>query len=61
MKNIKFIIIIILNIVFFSNTSANDQNNQLNNLFKELKIGEISSNLIIEQKIWKIWSTHPKD
>ena len=61
MKSIKFIIIIILNILIFSNTSANDQNRQLNNLFKELKIGEMSSNLIIEQKIWKIWSTHPKE
>ena len=61
MKRIKFIIIIILNIVIFSNTSANDQNRQLNNLFKELKIGEMTPNLIIEQKIWKIWSTHPKD
>ena len=61
MKRIKFLIIIILNILIFSNTSANDQNSQLNNLFKELKIGGMSSNLIIEQKIWKIWSTHPKD
>ena len=61
MKKIKFLIIIILNIVFFSNTFADERNQQLDGLFKELKTGEMLSNLTIEQKIWKIWSTHPKD
>ena len=61
MKKIKFLIIIILNIVFFSNTFADERNQQLDGLFKELKTGEMVSNLTIEQKIWKIWSTHPKD
>ena len=61
MKRIKFLIIIILNIVFFSNTFAVERNQQLDGLFKELKTGEMLSNLTIEQKIWKIWSTHPKD
>jgi tetratricopeptide (TPR) repeat protein len=61
MKRIKFLIIIILNIVFFSNTFADERNQQLDGLFKELKTGEMVSNLTIEQKIWKIWSTHPKD
>ena len=61
MKRIKFLIIIILNIVFFSNTFADERNQELDGLFKELKTGEMLSNLTIEQKIWKIWSTHPKD
>jgi len=61
MKRIKFLIIIILNIVFFSNTFADERNQQFDGLFKELKTGEMLSNLTIEQKIWKIWSTHPKD
>tara|TARA_Y100000992_G_C21117663_1_gene420334 strand:- start:78 stop:632 length:555 start_codon:yes stop_codon:yes gene_type:complete len=61
MKRIKFLIIIILNIVFFSNTFADERNQQLDGLFKKLKTGEMLSNLTIEQKIWKIWSTHPKD
>ena len=61
MKRIKFLTIIILNIVFFSNTFADERNQQLDGLFKELKTGEMLSNLTIEQKIWKIWSTHPKD
>ena len=61
MKRITFLIIIILNIVFFSNTFADERNQQLDGLFKELKTGEMLSNLTIEQKIWKIWSTHPKD
>ena len=61
MKRIKFLIIIILKIVFFSNTFADERNQQLDGLFKKLKTGEMLSNLTIEQKIWKIWSTHPKD
>ena len=61
MKRIEFLIIIILNIVFFSNTFADERSQQLDGLFKELKTGEMVSNLTIEQKIWKIWSTHPKD
>ena len=60
MKRIKFLIVIILNIVFFSNTFADERNQQLDGLFKELKTGEMLSNLTIEQKIWKIWSTHPQ-
>ena len=53
--------IIILKIVFFINANAENRNIQLNKLFDELKVNNFSLSSEIEQKIWKIWSTHPKD
>ena len=55
-------LIIILNLIFNFDAQATDQKIQLNKLFNELK--ESKSNLLaeeIEQKIWKLWSTHPKE
>jgi len=40
---------------------ADDRNLELNRLFDELKIKDQSSSFKIEQKIWKIWSTHPNN
>ena len=57
----KFLIIIILNFAIFSISNANEQKLELDNLFKKLKINSTSLTLEIEQKIWKIWSTHPAD
>jgi len=53
-----FFILILFSI---SHTKAEDRNDQLNELFKELKIRNISLAFIAEQKIWNIWSTHPTD
>ena len=56
----KKIFIIIISI--FINTNflhADERNSELNQLFNELKIKDQSSSFKIEQKIWKIWSTHP--
>ena len=39
---------------------ADERNNQLDKLFKELKKDNSTLTFEIEQKIWKIWSTHPK-
>ena len=61
MKLKKHLIIIILNIFFFSNTFADYHKKELDNLFNKLKNNNASINLEIEQKIWKIWSTHPRD
>ena len=57
MKNI--VIFIIFFFGQFSSSIALERNIQLDKLFKELK--NINSNLVsqTEQKIWKIWSTHP--
>ena len=54
-------IFFILVLFSISHTKAEDRINQLNELFKELKIKNISSAYKVEQKIWEIWSTHPTD
>ena len=46
---------------FLNNVNANERENRLNNLFKQLKNSEASSAVKIENKIWKIWSTHPSN
>ena len=51
-----FIILIFININFLY---AEDRNSELNRLFEELKIKDKSLSFKIEQKIWKIWRTHP--
>ena len=44
-----------------SHTIADDRNDQLDELFKELKIRNINLAYKAEKKIWNIWSTHPTD
>ena len=60
MKLVKSIILVF---VLFSLTSlkAQDRENQLNKLFNELKVNNTDLTYEIEQKIWKIWSTHPNN
>ena len=57
----KIIQIIILSLLIFSNASAEKKNNELNNLFKQLKNSEAAKAIEIENKIWKIWSIHPSN
>ena len=58
----KKIIIFIITLFFLTISSkANDRNIQLNRLFNELKINNAALVYGTEQKIWKIWSTHPTD
>ena len=40
---------------------ANDRDVRLNQLFNELKVNQAKVASIVEQEIWKIWSTHPTD
>ena len=49
--------------ILFSTTSlkAQDRDVLLDKLFKELKINNAALTNRIEQKIWEIWSTHPKN
>jgi len=51
--------IVILSFLIFNNVIAEERDNQLNNLFKQLKNSESTKAVKIENKIWKIWSTHP--
>ena len=57
-KLVKFII---LSLLVFSNASAEKKDNELNKLFKILKNSEKTKAIEIENKIWKIWSTHPSE
>ncbi len=53
--------IIILSFLIFNNVIAKERDNELNNLFKQLKNSEITKAREIENKIWKIWITHPSE
>ena len=53
--------IIILSLLIFSSVSAEKRDNNLNNLFKQLKNSENTKAVEIENKIWKIWITHPSE
>tara|TARA_B100000401_G_scaffold176498_1_gene118552 strand:- start:459 stop:1046 length:588 start_codon:yes stop_codon:yes gene_type:complete len=57
----KLLIIIVLNFTFTTYSYSSDQRSELNKLFENLKNKDVSSSFDIEQKIWKIWSTHPKN
>ena len=58
----KKIIIFFISLLFLTISSkANDRDIQLNRLFNELKINNAALVNGTEQKIWKIWSTHPTD
>ena len=58
MRLIKFILFIFI-LFSFSFLNAQDRDSKLNELFNELKINNVTLTSDIEQKIWKIWSTHP--
>ena len=58
----KFISILILNFLFFSNVNAEDRISELDKLFSQLKNSEnLSSAQLVEKKIWEIWLIHPSD
>ena len=57
----KFIFLFSFVILNFSQLTANERNIELNNLFEKLKDNNPILTFKVEQKIWKIWSTHPKD
>ena len=55
----QFIIIIIFSVFIIFSVKANDQQKQLERLFNDLKVDNFSLANVVEQKIWKVWSTHP--
>ena len=57
----KYLIIIISLFINLNILSADDRVDQLNKLFNELKMNDSLIANEVEQKIWKIWSTHPVD
>tara|TARA_Y100000996_G_C22519189_1_gene641735 strand:- start:871 stop:1425 length:555 start_codon:yes stop_codon:yes gene_type:complete len=60
--NIKRFITILISIFLgVSQLFADEKKNQLEQLFDELKNDNPVLSFKVEQKIWKIWSTHPKE
>jgi len=55
----KLLGILVLGLLFFSNANAEERENELNSLFKQLKNSEATKAIEIENQIWKIWSIHP--
>ena len=55
----EYFIILIINFSFISSSFSENREIELNRLFNELKINNVSSSYIAEQKIWKLWSQHP--
>ena len=56
-----FLGIIVIILFFVVNGNANEREKELNSLFNQLKISEATKAPKIENKIWKIWSTHPSN
>ena len=57
----KLLAILVLGLLIFCNVNAEERESELNNLFKQLKNSETTKAIEIENKIWKIWSTHPSN
>jgi len=57
----KLLGILVLGLLLFSNVNAEERESELNNLFKQLKNSEATKAIVIENKIWKIWSIHPSN
>ena len=58
MKVYKFIFLVLI-LFNFNQLKAENRDNQLNQLFNELKINNQALAYGTEQKIWNLWSTHP--
>ena len=58
MKLINFIFLFLF---FVSSLVADERIIKLDRLFNDLKINNTSISYEVEQKIWKMWSTHPND
>ena len=57
----KIFVSIILIFFNVNNLFADDRTKILDRLFNDLKINNTNLSSQTEQKIWKIWSTHPSD
>ena len=56
----KFLEFLLLSFLLFNNVNAEERKSELDKLFTQLKnTKNLSSAQIVENKIWKIWVTHP--
>ena len=60
-KKVFFLITMVLGLLFFSNVNAEERENELDNLFKQLKNSQATQAIKVENKIWKIWESHPSN
>ena len=59
MKN--FFLIFLLYFLSQLSSFSDERDIKLNQLFIELKVNQSNDAFIVEQEIWKLWSTHPTD
>ena len=57
----KFFLIFLLYFMSQLSSLSDERDNKLNQLFIELKVNQSNDAFIVEQEIWKLWSTHPTD
>ena len=57
----KFFLISLLYFLSQLSSYSDERDIKLNQLFVELKANQSNDAFIIEQEIWKLWSTHPTD
>ena len=57
----KIFLIFLLYFLSQLSSLSDERDNKLNQLFIELKANQSNDAFIVEQEIWKLWSTHPTD
>ena len=57
----KFFLILLIYFLSQLSSLSDERDNKLNQLFIELKVNQSNDAFIVEQEIWKLWSTHPTD
>ena len=60
-KKVFFLITMVLGLLFFSNVNAEERKSELDNLFNQLKNSQTTQAIEVENKIWKIWESHPSN
>ena len=58
---IRFFLIFLLYFLSQLSSFSDERDIKLNQLFIELKVNQSNDAFIVEQEIWKLWSTHPTD
>ena len=57
----KFFLILLIYFLSQLSSFSDERDVKLNQLFIDLKVNQSNDAFIVEQEIWKLWSTHPTD
>jgi len=57
----KFFLILLIYFLSQLSSFSDERDIKLNQLFIDLKVNQSNDAFIVEQEIWKLWSTHPTD